>query len=180
LLVKEGEMKKVGVYFLSLGMFIVSAGLALGDEPVKIGFVDIQKVLNISEVGKGARKQMALEMEKIKNEIAGKERELEKLKEDLEKRGALMSETARLEEGRDYELKLRDLQRFRQDVDQEFKFKDRALAEQILKNIGAIAKKIGEEGKFTLILEKNQPAVVYISNTLDLTEEVIKILNQQK
>jgi len=177
--VKEREMKKVGIYFLSLGMFIVSAGLAMGDEPVKIGFVDIQKILIISEVGKGANRQMALEVEKIKEEIVGKERELEKLKEDLEKRGAVMSETARLEEGRDYQLKLRDLQRFREDVEQEFKLKDRELVEQNLRNIVPIIKKIGEEGQFTLILEKNQPAVVYISSTLDLTEEVIKILNQQ-
>jgi outer membrane protein len=178
--VKEREMKKVGVYFLSLGMFIVSASLALGDESVKIGFVDIKRVLDISEAGKGARNQMTLEMEKIKKEIVGRERELEKLKEDLEKRGAVMSETARLDKERDYQLKLRDLQRFRQDVEQEVKLKDRDLTQGILRSIGPIIRKIAEEGKFTLILEKNDPAVVYGSNTLDLTEEVIKIFNQQK
>jgi len=173
-------MKKVGVYFMSLGMFIISAGLALGDEPMKIGFVDIKKVLDISEAGKGARNQMTLEMEKIKKEVVGKERELEKLKEDLEKRGAVMSETARLDKERDFQLKLRDLQRFRQDVDQELKLTDQDLTRQILRSIGPIIRKIPEEGKFTLILEKNDPAVAYGSNTLDLTEEVIKIFNQQK
>ena len=173
-------MKKVGVYFLSLGMFIISAGLALGDEGVKIGVVDIQKVLNISEAGKGARNQMAGEMEKIRKEIVGKERELDKLKEDLGKRGAVMSETARLDGERDFQLKLRDLQHFRQDVEQEFKLKDQALTRQILRSIEPIITKIAEEGKFTLILEKNDPAVAYSSNTLDLTEEVIKIFNQQK
>jgi len=178
--IKEREMKKVGVYFLSLGMFIVSAGLALGDEGVKIGFVDIKKVLDISEAGKGARNQMALEMEKIRKEIVGKERELEKLKEDLEKRGAVMSETARLDKERDFQLKLRDLQHFRQDVEQEFKLKDQDLTRQILRSIGPIISKIAEEGKFTLILEKNDPAVAYSSNTLDLTQEVIKIFDQQK
>ena len=178
--IKEREMKKVGVYFLSLGMFIVSAGLALGDEGVKIGFVDIKKVLDISEAGKGARNQMALQMEKIRKEIVGKERELEKLKEDLEKRGAVMSETARLDKERDFQLKLRDLQHFRQDVEQEFKLKDQDLTRQILRSIGPIISKIAEEKKFTLILEKNDPAVAYSSNTLDLTQEVIKIFDQQK
>ncbi len=173
-------MKKVGVYFLSLGMFIVSASLALGNEPVKIGFVDIRKVLTISEAGKAARNQIALEMEKIKKEIVGKERELERLKEDLQKRGAVMSETFRLDEERDYQLKLRALQHFRQDVEQEFKLKDQDLTRQILRSIEPIITKIAEEGKFTLILEKNDPAVPYSSNNLDLTEEVIKILNQQK
>jgi len=91
-----------------------------------------------------------------------------------------MSETVRMDKERDYQLKLRDLQRFRQDVDQELKLKDRDLTVQILRNIQTVLRKIAEEGKFTLILEKNDPTVVYSSNTLDLTEEVIKILDQQK
>ena len=99
--IEERAMKEFGVYLLSLGMFIISTGLAFGDEPVKIGFVDMQKVLKISEVGKGARKQMDLETEKIRKEIAGKERELERLKEDLERRGTVMSEAMRLDKERD-------------------------------------------------------------------------------
>jgi len=173
-------MKKVGVYFLSLGMFIVSASLALGGESVKIGFVDMRKVLTLSEAGKGARNQMGAEMEKIRKEIVGRERELEKLKEDLEKRGAIMSQTARLDAEKDFQLKLRDLQRFRQDAEQEFKLKDQALTRQIIMSIAPVVTKIAEEGKFTLILEKNDPTVAYSSNTLDLTEEVIKIFDQQK
>jgi len=84
-------MEKVGIYLLSLGMFIVSTGLALGEESVKIGFIDMRKVLNLSEAGNAARKQMTLEMEKMRKEISGKEQELEKLKEDFEKRGTVIS-----------------------------------------------------------------------------------------
>jgi len=173
-------MKKIGIYFLSLGMFIISTGLlAPGEESVKIGFVDMRKVLNISEAGNAARKQMTLEMEKMRKEISGMEQELAKLKEDLEKRGTVISETVRMDKERDFQLKLRDLERFRQDADQEMKLKDRDLTLQILRSIEPVIRRIAEEGKFTLILEKNDPAVAYSSNTLDLTEEVIKILDQQ-
>ena len=173
-------MQKVGFYFLSLIMFIISAGLALGEEAVKIGFVDMRKVLNISEAGKAARNQIVLETEKIKNEIVGREREMEKLREDLEKRGTVMSETTRLDKERDFQLKLRDLERFRQYADQEMKLKDRDLTVQVLRKIEPIIRKIAEEEKFSLILEKNDPVVAYGSNTLDLTDEVIKMLDQQK
>ena len=174
-------MKKVGVYFLSVGMFIISTGLlALGEEPVKIGFVDMRKVLNISEAGKRARNQIILETEKIRKEIFNRERELEKLKEDLEKRGTVISETTRMDKERDFQLKLRDLERFKRDADQEMKIKDRELTLQVLRSIEPILRRIVEEGKFSLILEKNDPVVAYSSNTLDLTEEVVKILDQQK
>ena len=172
-------MEKVGIYLLSLGMFIVSTGLALGEESVKIGFIDMRKVLNLSEAGNAARKQMTLEMEKMRKDISGMEQELAKLKEDLEKRGTVISETIRMDKERDFQLKLRDLERFRQDVDQEMKLKDRDLTLQILRSIEPVIRRIAEEGKFTLILEKNDPVVAYSSNTLDLTEEVIKILDQQ-
>jgi len=123
---------------------------------------------------------MTLEMEKMRKEISGMEQELAKLKEDLEKRGTVISETVRMDKERDFQLKLRDLERFRQDVDQEMKLKDRDLTLQILRSIEPVIRRIAEEGKFTLILEKNDPVVAYSSNTLDLTEEVIKILDQQK
>jgi Skp family chaperone for outer membrane proteins len=43
-----------------------------------------------------------------------------------------------------------------------------------------IIKQMGEEGKYTVILEKNQPTILFISNSLDLTEEVIKRIDQKQ
>jgi Skp family chaperone for outer membrane proteins len=40
--------------------------------------------------------------------------------------------------------------------------------------------KIGEEGKYTMIFEPNQPAIIYITKGLDLTEEVVKRANASK
>jgi outer membrane protein len=173
-------MKKVGVCILALGMLIVFACPAPGAESPRIAYVDMQKALNSCEAGKEAKKQMALEVEKMQKSFAAKQKELEKLKEDLEKRGAVLSETVRTEKERDYQLKLRDLQRLQRDYEEGLRQKDRDLSDQILRNLEAIVKKIGEEGKYTLILERNQPPIIYISNAADLTNEVIKIANQQK
>ena len=178
--VKEREMKKVGVYLLSLGMLIFFACPAPGAEPAKIAYVDMQKALNSCEAGKEAKKQITLEVEKMQKSFAAKQKEVEKLKEDLEKRGTVLNETARTEKERDYQVKLRDLQRMQRDYEENLKQKDQDLTGQILRNLEAIVKKIGEEGKYTLILERNQPPIIYISNTVDLTDEVIKIANQQK
>ena len=91
-----------------------------------------------------------------------------------------MSETVRTEKERDYQTKLRDLQRMQRDYQDDLRRKDRELTESILKDIDTIVKRIGEEQKYTVILERNQPAVVYISSSLDLTEEIIKLLNEKR
>jgi outer membrane protein len=86
----------------------------------------------------------------------------------------------RQQKERDYQAKMRELQRLQRDYDEDLRRKDRELSERILRNLEAIIKKMGEEGQYTLILERNQPTVIYISNVLDLTEEVIKRIDKKQ
>ena len=173
-------MKKVGILFLSWGLLMVFTSLTFAVEPLKIAYVDMQKALNYCEAGKEAKRQMTLEVEKMQKVFAGKQKELEKIKEDLEKRGSVLSENVRREKDRDYQAKLRDLQRLQKDYEDDLRRKDREFTERILKNVEVIIKQMGEEGKYTVILEKNQPTILFISNSLDLTEEVIKRIDQKQ
>jgi outer membrane protein len=173
-------MKKVGILFLSWGLLMVFTSLTFAVEPLKIAYVDMQKALNYCEAGKEAKRQMTLEVEKMQKVFAGKQKELEKIKEDLEKRGSVLSENVRREKDRDYQAKLRDLQRLQKDYEDDLRRKDREFTERILKNMEVIIKQMGEEGKYTVILEKNQPTILFISNSLDLTEEVIKRIDQKQ
>jgi outer membrane protein len=178
-LTKERGMKKKGVLLLVTGFWISWSSLAWGAEPIKIAYVDIQKALNLCEAGKSAKKQMILEVDRMRKNFAGKQKELEKLKEDLEKRGSVLSEAAREGKARDYQTKVRDLQKMERDYQEELQRKDRELTESILRKLDAIVKKMGEDGKYTLILERSQGGIIYISNALDLTDELIKTFDQQ-
>jgi outer membrane protein len=173
-------MKKVGILFLSWGLLMVFTSLTFAVEPLKIAYVDMQKALNYCEAGKEAKRQMTLEVEKMQKVFAGKQKELEKIKDDLEKRGSVLSENVRREKDREYQAKLRDLQRLQKDYEDDLRRKDREFTERILKNVEVIIKQMGEEGKYTVILEKNQPTILFISNSLDLTEEVIKRIDQKQ
>lgn len=173
-------MKKVGILFLSWGLLMVFTSLTFAVEPLKIAYVDMQKALNYCEAGKEAKRQMTLEVEKMQKIFAGKQKELEKIKDDLEKRGSVLSENVRREKDREYQAKLRDLQRLQKDYEDDLRRKDREFTERILKNMEVIIKQMGEEGKYTVILEKNQPTILFISNSLDLTEEVIKRIDQKQ
>ena len=75
---------------------------------------------------------------------------------------------------------VREVQRMQRDFEDDIRRKDREYTDRVLRDLAKIAQKIGEEGKYTIILEANQPAIVFISKGLDLTEEVIKQANSQK
>jgi len=172
-------MKKSGILLLVTGLWMAGVSLAWGAEPIKIAFVDIQRALNLCEAGKAAKKQITLEVERMRKTFAGKQKELEKLKEDLEKRGLVLNEAAREEKARDYQAKARDLQRMERDYQDELQRKDRELTESILRKLEVVVKKIGAEGKYTLILERTQGGIIYGSDALDLTDELIKTFDQK-
>ena len=171
-------MKKIaiGAGLILLGMGMTS--LAWPADAIKIGYVDMQKALNLCEAGKDAKKTITEEVEKMQKSFVGKQRELEKLKEDLEKRATVLSENVRREKEKEYQAKLRDMQRLQRDYEEDLRRKDREYTERILRDLEIIVKKLGEEGKYTLILERNQPALVYITGSLEITDEVIKIADR--
>jgi outer membrane protein len=177
---KEKGMKTIGVLFSVwfFGMLLTGSGWAA--DPLKIGYVDMQRALNQCEAGQEAKKVITGEVEKIQKTMEAKQKELNRLREDLEKRGSVMNETVRREKEKDFQNKTRDVQRMQRDFEDDLRRKDREFTDRVLRELAMIARKIGEEGKYTLILEGNQPAIVFISKALDLTDEVIKQANSQK
>lgn len=171
-------MKKNGILLLAGFCIFGLVSSAWGAEAIKLGYVDMQKALNLCEAGKDAKKQITDEVGKIEKTFVGKQKELEKIKEDLEKKGSVLSESVRREKEKDYQAKLRDLQRIQRDSEEDLRRKDQEFTAKILSELANIARKLGEDGKYTAIFERNQPAFVYISNMIDLTDEVIKIADQ--
>ncbi len=172
-------MKKGGIFIICLAVGMAFFPEAWAAEPLKIGYVDMQRALNQCAAGQEAKKVITGEVEKMHNALSGRQKELEKLKEDLEKRGLVMNEAVRREKEKDYQAKLRDLQRMQRDFEEDVRRKDREFSERVLRELEKIVKKIGEDEKYTVILERNQPTIIYISNALELTDEVIKIVNQK-
>ncbi|MBP1713521.1 MAG: rane protein [Deltaproteobacteria bacterium] len=171
-------MKKIAVVAGLMFLGVSMASMAWSADAIKIGYVDMQKALNQCEAGKDAKKTITEEVEKMQKSFMGKQRELEKLKEDLEKRASVLSENVRREKEKEYQAKLRDMQRLQRDYEEDVRRKDREHTERILRELEIIVKKLGDEGKYTLILERNQPALVYITGSLEITDEVIKIADR--
>ena len=59
---------------------------AAAQSPVQIGYVDVQRILARSSAGVAAREQIEREKVTMQKEVDGKRAEVEKLREDLEKK----------------------------------------------------------------------------------------------
>jgi len=162
---------------------LLIAALLLAATPAlaqKIGFVDLQKALNMSTAGQKAKEEISTKFKSYQDDINKRQEELKKLKEDLEKQSILLSEEARAQKERDFQRKVKDFQRFAKDVEEELQQKDAYHTRQILEELEGIIKDIGKKGGYTMILERTESSVLYGDDSVDLTDQVIEVLNGKK
>jgi outer membrane protein len=171
-------MKKLAIFCTAAMMTCVPLHGKAQAPPVKIGFVDLQRVMLESEKGKVAKKTLSDELEKLKKNLTQKQDELQKLKDTLDKQSALITQEARAEKEREYQTKLKDYQTLANDYQRDMQHQDREFTQKILKELDDVIKGIGDRDKYTLILERSQGAILFAPTTIDLTDKVISLYNE--
>ena len=166
----------IGIIILMGGWFIGSVWSA----EIKVGCVDIQKVMNECQAGIEAKKAIGKEMEKLQKLFAERQKELQTTKESLEKQAPMMKPEVRATKEKEFQSKVRDYQRWLEDNQKEIQQKGMEMERTILQGIQAVIKKIGEEEGYTLVLEKNENIVLFSSKAIDFTDRVIKAYDAQK
>ena len=76
-------MKRLSVVVLSLLLF---GAVSVQAADTKIGYVDLQKALNVSIEGKAAKEKITVKVKEYETVIDKRQQELKKLKDELEKR----------------------------------------------------------------------------------------------
>ena len=147
---------------------------------VKIACVDIQRAINESNAGKEAKKALTREAEKIQNLIYEKQKELQEMKESLDKQSLMLGPEARASKEKELQARFRDYQRWGEDVQNEMNQKKMEMEKTIFIGLQKVIQKLGADEGYTLILEKNESIVLFVSKPTDITDLVIKTYDIQK
>jgi outer membrane protein len=155
------------------------AGEAFAQNTGRIAYVDVQRVLARSAAGVAAREQLEKDKAAMQKEVDGRRTEVEKLRDELDKKGMLLSSEARKEKQETLDRKMRDLRRLVDDYRNELERKEQALLQKVLVDISGIVERIGKQRGFMLIVEKRGAGVVYGSPEADITDEIIKAFDTE-
>jgi outer membrane protein len=169
-------MKRFVVLLLVCVGLVASPVMA---EVQKIGYVDLQKALNLSAAGKVAKEKIKTKVQSYDVDVQQRQEELKKLKEDLEKQAMLLSDEARNAKEREYQQKVKDYQRFTKDIQETLQQTDADLTRKILESLLKVVQDVGKNKGYTLVLEKTESSIVYADESIDMTDEVIKAFDQQ-
>src|SRR5262245_6021393 len=109
----------------------------------------------------------------------GQRVEAEKLRDELEKKGQLLSADARREKQESLERKVRDVRRLVDDLQKELQKKEQEALARVLNDIQGVVQKIGKERGYTMIVERRGGAVIWGAPEIDITDEVVRVFDDE-
>ncbi len=167
-------MRKIFFLAIILSLFTLNSYA----EELKFGFVDLNKALNECDRGKEAIKTLE-DMVKAKQALIDKKgEEIKKLEGELSKQASVLTPESLKEKRDKYEKLQKEYNRMIKDSNEELQKKQNEFMQTILSDLRKMIKKIGEEGKYTVIFEKVEGGILYVPDELDITDMVIKRFNE--
>ncbi len=146
----------------------------------KIAYVDLDQILISSEEGKKAKVQFDKEVKIKEDELKKIEVALKKRAEEFEKKKTVLNPEGQKEEEKAMQMEFMRLQQLRQKYFEEMKEKERVLLSPLVEKVRKIIEKTAATEKYSFVFEKKASFIIYADEKLDLTDLVVKKLNENK
>jgi outer membrane protein len=167
--------------WIQIGIVAVMATLSstsafAQDTGTRIGAVNVDKVFNESNLAKQSQARLEKDFAKRQTDIRDSAEKIRAAAEKLDRDGAVMNEAERMRRQRELADQDRELQRkqreFTEDLNQR-NFEDRA---KIAEKANIALKQVAEQKKLDVIVQ-DPP---YANSKIDVTDDIIKVLNSLK
>jgi outer membrane protein len=177
---KGGDMKRLlGSIFIMSAVFLFQHN-ALAAEAPKIGVLDIQRCINESEEGKRIYASLKKEIESMQQRYNKAQKELAELQKEIEKQSLMLSLDAKENKQKEYNKKSRELNYLNEDLSDEAGKAEQYARFRVLQALDVIIKNMVKQDNYDLIIEKSSSGVLFSSDAVDITDQVIKELNKSK
>jgi len=155
-----------------LALSVVWAAAGWAAQPIKVGVVDVQQILNQSQRGQVLKQKLEQERTGRQKELDTRQQELVKLQAEYEKQAPVLSEQAKREKKESLDRRVRDARRVAEDANRDFEKKVREAEMETTREIFAIIQEYGKDQGFSLVLERS--SLIFSAASVDVTSEVIK------
>ncbi|MBL1142351.1 MAG: OmpH family outer membrane protein [Proteobacteria bacterium] len=168
-------MKNSFKFLISISFALVFAFQVQAAEELKIGAVQVLKILEQSPQYKAAGKSLDKEFEARSKTLIAEQKKIKSLEDKLGKDKAIMSETEISKMERDILNKRRDYKRSQDEFREDINFRRNEELSKIQKVIFEAIQKVAKENNYDVVLSEG---VIYASSKADMTQLVIDSLNK--
>ena len=160
----------------SLAACLALPSVAVATEQLKIGFVNTERVLREAAPAQKAQKKLEKEFQPRDQELQKMDKQAKDLQAQLDKEAVTMPESERRKKERELGELTREFQRKQREFREDFNQRRNEEVQALIDRAQRVVKQIAEQEKFDLILQD----AVFWSNRVDITDRVLKALNNGK
>ncbi len=174
------NLARVTATVTAIAITLMAASVAQAE--FKLAYVDIQRAIEKTSMGKKAKEEMKKEADKKNKELEKKKTDIDKMREDIEKKRSVLAEEALAK--RTGELQ-DEMQKFNQTASKaqvELQKKESELLEPIVKKMKIVIERLAKEKGVSMVIQSNQNAqiVLYAAAEFDLTDDLVKAFDKEK
>lgn len=162
---------------LVLAVGVMGLGVAYAEpaaaQQLKVGYVDLQRALNQVAEGRAAKKRLEKEFEQKQQQLDAKQDKAKELKNQLDS-GMMLSDEAKQKKAIELQRQLAELQQMYMKMQRDLAQKEAKATAKIFSKMGEIVEDMAKEQGYDLILEKTESSVLFASEGMDLTDELIE------
>ncbi len=139
----------------------------------KIGYINTQRITSESGPAKAAQAKLEQEFSKRQKELADQQQSLKTMSDRFERDAPTLTETQRVSRQKEFAEQNRDFQRKQREFQEDLNGRRNEELQQVLDKANKAVKQVAEAEKYDLVIQE----VVYSNARHDITEKVLKILN---
>ena len=147
---------------------------------LKLGYVDVAKVLSSSKAGKGAKEQLEKQVKERQARVDAQKSALERMKGDYEKNALDLTERQKQAKQKEFQEKNDGYQKAVAEARKEVGERDAEYTRKVVEQMRGVIASVGRAEDFVLVVEKTATSVLYSRDGLDLTDRVIRQMDGQK
>ncbi len=164
------------VLVVACSISVLAVG-SLSAVETKIGVMNIQKVIAVSEAGKKVKKIIEEKAREAQQSLKAEEEALLVLQQEIEKKSSVWSESVKAQKIRDFNIKKRDLKQKSDDARFELRQLEKKELQPVLKKLDEVVKAFGEKNGYTLILDI-KAGVLFLDGKIDVTNQLVDEMNK--
>lgn len=162
------------------GLVLVTISLlsatSLSAQEMKIGFVNLPRLLSESPQANHIRQQLQDEFAPRERQILAQQQTLQNLKDQIDRDGALMGDAEKRNLERDYNQGGRDLKRKQEEFLEDFNLRQNEELSNLQRTLMDEVQTYASSGGYDLIV--GEPGILYVSEGIDITTEVLAAMEK--
>ncbi|AOF87578.1 outer membrane family protein [Hydrogenophaga sp. RAC07] len=172
-------MKTLSSLFNRKTLVAVALGLAtlgVAAQDLRIGFVNLERILRDSNSAKAAQTKLEQEFSRREKEVQGLAAQLKSASEKFEREAPTLPESQRTTRQRQLVEQDRDFQRKQREFQEDLNMRKNEELQSVLERANRVIRQVAEAEKFDLVIQE----AVYINPKHDITDKVLSGLNGSK